>query len=165
MAKQEHKIKKNGTYYLVLHKRDWTYKPAVIVPVKVVKRKSLNWVIVEQTIGEFKHRLTVHNDWLAPYDIEKAKNLLHNMKMWEERRYANSWRSRLNYKTAKIEVPKALAELPKNKQCELLKKCKAVYPAWLNADGSFNARKMQMKNWDEVAWAIIALKYPLKEVW
>ena len=72
------KLKKNEKYYLVLHKRDWTHKPAVVVPVKMIKRKDSwdnDWIVVEQDIDGIKHKLTVHRDWLAPYDPEKAKNL------------------------------------------------------------------------------------------
>lgn len=161
----ERRFRKNDMCYLVLHKRDWAYKPSVIVPVKVIRRKSTDWVIVEHNIDGFKYRLTINADWLAPYDIEKAKDLLHNMKQWEERWKANSWRFRLNSKISKTEVPKALLELSKAKQRKILKQFKAVYPALLKEDGSFKTSKMHRKHWQETAWAIIATKYPLKEVW
>ena len=162
---KENKIKKNESYYLVLHKRDWTYKSAVIVPVKVIKRQYYDWIVVEQTVDGFKNRMTVQKDWLAPYDIEKAKDLLHNFKMWEERWKANGWRLSLNSKTSKSEVPKALAELSKAKQRKIWKQFKTVYPEFLKDDGSFETSKMLRKHWQETAWAIIASKFPLKEVW
>jgi len=161
----EHRIKKNQMYYLVLLKRDWSYKPAVIVPVKVVRRKTTDWIVVEQTIGKFKHRFTVREEWLAPHDIEKAKALLHNKKMWEERWTVNGWRFRLDSKTSKSEVPKSLLELSKAKQRKILKQFKKVYPDLLKDDGSFKTSKMLRKHWQEIAWVIIATKYPLKEVW
>jgi len=155
-------------YYLVLHKRDWAYTPAVIVPVRYIGRKKRlldDWVVVEQYIAGYKHKLTVHIDWLAPYKLECAINLLHNMNMWEKRWTANCWRYRLNYKTAKAEVAKALSELPKYKQRDILKQFKKYYPNLLKPDNSFKVSKMQMKQWDELAWATIASKYPLKNVW
>ncbi len=161
--KQE--VKRGRMYYLVLHKRDWTYQPAVIVPVKVVKVKSLGWVIVEQQVDGYKYKLTVQIDWLAPYDIERAKDLLRNMKMWEKRWTANYWRHRINHKTARAEIAKALSELPKYQQHDILKRFKEVYPDLLKPDNSFKVSKMKMKHWDELAWATIELKYPLKNVW
>ena len=162
------KLKKGSMCYLVLHKRDWSHKPAVIVSVKVMKRTKrlgLDWVVVEQLIDGYKHRLTVHVDWLAPHRIPCAKNLLHNMKMWEKRWSANCWRHKLNHKTAKSEVEQAISELPKYKQNDILKQVKKVYPNLLKPDNSFKVSKMNMKHWDELAWASIALKYPLKNVW
>lgn len=162
------KLKKGAMYYLVLHKRDWTYKPAVIVPVKIIRRGKYSfsdWVVVEQDIDGCKHRLTVHFDWLAPHKIECAKNLLHNMKMWEKRWTANCWRHRINHKTARQEIAKALSKLPKYKQREILKKFKKVYPNLLNPDNSFKVSKMKMVQWDELAWATIALRYPLRNIW
>lgn len=160
------KVKCGQKYYLVLHKRDWTYKPAVIVPVKALSRKKYSdWVVVEQNIDGHKHKLTVHFDWLAPHKIECAKNLLHNMKMWEKRWSANCWRHRLNYKTAKSEVPKALAELSKKKQSEIFRQINKTYPQLLKTKNTFMVSKIKMTQWDEIAWAIIASKYPLKEVW
>ena len=161
------KLKKGSMYYLVLHKRDWTYKPAVIVPVKVVKRPKslgLSWVVVEQLIDGHRHKLTVNVDWLAPHTIPRAENLLHNMKMWEKRWSANGWRFRLNHKTAKLEVEQAIKNLPKYKQNTILREFKEVYPSLLKPDNSFKVSKMNMKHWSELAWATIALKYPLKEV-
>ena len=159
------KVKRGQIYYLVLHKRDWTYKPAVIVPVTVIGRKRFSdWVVVEQRIDGYRHRLTVHVDWFAPHKLESAKNLLHNMRMWEKRRAANNWRFRLNHKIAKSEVTKALGELPKYKQRDILKRFKQVYPDLLKIDNSFKVSIMKMKHWDELAWATIAAKYPLKNV-
>ena len=79
----EHKIKCGQMYYLVLHKRDWAYKPAVIVPVKAIKGmgRYSDWVVVEQSISGHKHKLTVHIEWLASHKIQCAKNLLHYMTM------------------------------------------------------------------------------------
>ena len=161
------KVERGQMYYLVLHKRDWTYKPAVIVPVKIIRKKHSfsDWVVVEQSIDGCEHRLTVHIDWLAPYKIERAKDLLHNMKMWEKRWTANCWRYRLNHKTARSEIAKALSELPKYKQRDIMEEFKKVYPDLLKPDNSFKVSKMKMKHWDELAWATIALKYPLKNVW
>ena len=161
------KVKRGQMCYLVLHKRDWMYKPAVIVPVKVIRRKHprLDWIVVEQCIDDLKHKLTVHLDWLAPHDIERAKDLLNNMKMWEKRWSANCWRYRINHKTAKSEVAKALSELPKYKQLKIMNQFKKVYPKLLKADNTFVTSKMKMKHWDELAWATIASKYPLKNVW
>lgn len=160
------KLKKGNMYYLILHKRDWTYKPAVIVPVKVVKKTRFSdWIVVDQCIDDYKHRLTVHIDWLAPYQIQFAKNLLHNMNIWEKRWEANCWRHRLTHKTAKSEITKALNELPKYKQQDISKRFKQIYPHLLKPDNSFKVSKMKMIHWDELAWATIALKYPLKIVW
>jgi len=162
------KIKRGNMYYLVIHKRDWTYKPAVIVPVKLIKRKGIgcgDWVIVEQQVDGIKHKTTVHTDWLAPYKIQQAKNLLHNMRQWEERWGANCWRHRLNHKTAKDEVLKRLSTLSKCKQQELWKQFTAAYPELVKPGNVFKVSKMKMEHWDEIAWAIITLKYPLKEVW
>ncbi len=161
------KIKCGQMYYLVLHKRDWTYKPAVIVLVKVVKRmgRYSDWVVVEQAIEGITNKITVRIDWLTPYDIERAKDLLRNMKMWEKRWDRNSWRYSLNHKTARSEVAKALSELPKYQQHDIMKRFKKVYPDLLKPDNSFKVSKMKMKYWSELAWATIALKYPLKNVW
>jgi len=159
------KVKRGQMYYLVLHKRDWAYTPAVIVPVKVIscKRRS-EWIVVEQYVSTYKHKLTVHIDWLAP-TIERAKNLLQNMKMWEKRWTANNWRYSINHKTAKSEITNALSKLPKYQQRDIMKQFKKVYPNLLKSDGSFKVSKMKMTHWDELAWATIALKYPLKNVW
>ena len=152
---------------MVLHKRDWTYQPAVIVLVRAVRimGRYSDWVIVKQKIGGITHRITVHIDWLAPYNIERAKDLLHNMKMWEKRWEANCWRNRINHKTAKSEVAKAISDLPKYQQCDIMKQFGKVYPDLLKPDNSFKISQMKMKHWDELAWATIALKYPLKDVW
>lgn len=153
-------------YYLVLHKRDWTHKPAVIVPVTVVKKpkRFSDWAIVEHRIAGYAYKLTVHVDWLASYEIQYAKNLLHNMKMWEKRWSANCWRHRLTHKTAKSEIAKALSDLPKYKRLEIMKQFKKVYPDLLKPDNSFKVSEMKMMHWDELAWATISLKYPLKDV-
>ena len=87
------------------------------------------------------------------------------MRMWEERWSANNWRFRINHKTAKSEVETAIGNLPKNKQNTILEGFKEVYPALLKSDNSFKVSKMKMKHWDELAWACIAIKYPLKNVW
>ena len=164
MTKRE--IKKGKRYYLVLHKRNWMYKPAVIVPVTVVKKpkRFSDWAIVEHWIAGYAYKLTVHVDWLASYEIQYAKNLLHNIKMWEKRWSANCWRHRLTHKTAKREVVKALYELPAYKQRDIMKQFKKVYPNLLKPDNSFMVSKMKMMHWDELAWVTIASKYPLKDV-
>jgi hypothetical protein len=164
----EPKIKFGEKYYLVLHKRDWTYKPAVIVEVTAIRshgRGDRAWIVAEQKIDGITHQLTVHIEWLAPYNIKKAQDLLHNMRMWEHRWEANNWRHRLNYKTAKNEVLKALAKLPKKQQQKIWQEFKKVYPNLLKTDTSIKSSKTKMTQWDELAWAIIASKYPLKEVW
>ncbi len=159
------KIQAKKTYYLVLHKIDWTYKPAVIVPVEAVRREKhckYDWWVVKQI--ELDSCITVHEDWLAP-TFEKGKDLLYNMKQWEKRWSFNGWRSRLRYDTAKAEIEKELSKLSVTKKKEILHQFKLVYPQLVKKDGSFLVSKMKMTQWDELAWAINATKHPLKEIW
>jgi len=157
-------IKKGKTYYLVLRKRDWPHKPAVIVPVKFIRKKHRcsDYAVVEYRIDGRTYNLTVNVGWLAPHNMECAENLLHNMKICEKRWAENNWRFALNHKTAKTEITRALSELSKRKRAEILNLFKNAYPDLLNSNGSFKISKMKMKHWDELAWCTITYKYPFK---
>ena len=157
------KLKRGEKYYLILHKRDWSYKPAVIVPVTFIKRYDTDWVIVRQEIDGISHKLTVHIDWLALHNTQEAKNVLHNMRQREKRIMANSWRFRLNYKTAAKEVIEALGDLSRVKQRKIWAGIAKVYPELLKAPRVLAISKVEMEQWSEIAWAIIRAKFPTKE--
>jgi len=164
-SKSNGKIKNHRKYWLVLHKRDWAYKPAVIVPVITIKQMESCfsvWWKVKQV--DFSNYLIVHEDWLSPTP-EKAQDLLFNMKQWEKRWLFNSWRNRLRKKTVKEEIAKEMAKLSNAKRKLIMKQFSKVYPDLLNKDGTFADRKIKMKVWDKIAWAVNATKHPLREIW
>ncbi len=161
-------FKKDDRYYLVIHKRDWTYKPSAIIPVIVIRRhnKFSDWVDVIQEIDGYRHKITVHINWLAPHNIENAKNLLYNMNQWEERWSANGWRHGLR-KTKKDtdEILAKIASLSKQKQRKIWESFRKAYPKLIRDNNKYYTSKLKMTQWDELAWAFISSKYPLKEVW
>ena len=161
------KLQRGEMYYLVIHKRDHTHKPAGIVPVRYIKpwKHDRSAYVVEQTIDGIKDRMTVDADWLAPYDITKAENLVHNMQMWELRIEDNSWRFNIDHKTAKKIVPEALAALSKKKRKNIMDVLKKERPELIKPDGSLKGSKIKMTLWSEIAWGIICERHPLKEVW
>ena len=170
----KNQIKRGKLYYLVLHKGDYSHKPSVIVPVKIIDHHRQGTycdpdfyvVEVEEAISHYKYRVTINRDFLAPFDIEKAKNLAHNMQMWENRWYANNWRHNLTCKTAQSEIPKAIAEFPEDVQKrEFWDKIKKKHPEVIRGNNIFVASRMIKKFWDDLAWHIIELRYPLKNVW
>ena len=69
------KIKRGKMYYLVLENGSYTGRPNAIVPVRVIRKERYDshHFIVEQEIGSDTHRITVSDEWLAPFNTKAAK--------------------------------------------------------------------------------------------
>lgn len=157
-------IKPGKKYYLVISQGNYCYESRVIVLVTVIKKLScdLGAFVVEQVIDGFKRRLECKAKWLSPFNIESAKALVFNQEQWEKRIGRNGWRFRLDTKTAKVEIMKALVKLKKQDQKRFWAELQKVYPTLIKNKTDLFASKLRQMHWEEMAWAIICMELPLK---
>lgn len=160
------KIKRGQMLYLVLQNGCYIGDPNAIVPVKVIRRErgGLDNFIVEQDIEGLEHRLTVSHEWLTVLKPQAAIDLAFNQAQTEKRIRANSWRFNLTQKTAKHEIPKRLLALPKSQQKVFWKRVKDDTPQLLKSERVFMASKIKMKTWCEIAWLILLLEFPHRDM-
>jgi len=157
------KIKRGQMLYLVLQNDGYSGDPNAIVPVKVIRRDGLTSFIVEQDIEGFKHRLTVSHEWLTVLKPQAALDLAFNQTQTENRIYANNWRFSLTWKTARDEILKRLATLPKQKQDIFWKKAKEAYPKLFKNERLLTS-KVKMKTWDNMAAYLLSLEFPRRDM-